>query len=306
MGTDDDDEPRAWVLNLDADLELAAHPRAYTPPASLRARGDAMARVLAPLLLGPRDVVVSEDERARGAARGLPGRAYSPTPSALRLLARAGAIAEPHPSVDVLRRVSSRAFAAELGATLPGEGLFTDAARARAKLRETPPVGDAWRMKRAFGMSGRGQRVVVPGTESDADRSMIESAIAEGGVRIEPSVAIVTEYGMHALLPAGGGALRVGALVRQTCDARGAWLATERVTEPEPNEVAIGAALAAEIARVGAALEAAGYFGPFGVDAFTYRDARGDIALQPRSEINARYSMGFGVGFGRAARARAV
>ena len=41
---------------------------------------------------------------------------------------------------------------------------------------------------------------------------------------------------------------------------------------------------------------AAGYFGPFGVDAYTYRDrlarATCDL-LQPRSEVNARYSMGF-------------
>ena len=51
-------------------------------------------------------------------------------------------------------------------------------------------------------------------------------------------------------------------------------------------------ALLAEAHRVAEALFAADYFGPFGVDAYFYRD-RGDIRLQPRSEINARYSMGF-------------
>ncbi|MFO0668550.1 MAG: hypothetical protein U0235_02835 [Polyangiaceae bacterium] len=110
----------------------------------------------------------------------------------------------------------------------------------------------------------------------------------------------MTEYGMHALLPAGGGALRVGALVRQMLDARGACSSRPNAHGFRVNEVAIGTALAAEIARVGAALEAAGYFGPFGVDAFTYRDARGDIALQPRSEINARYSMARRLAFGEA------
>jgi len=49
-----------------------------------------------------------------------------------------------------------------------------------------------------------------------------------------------------------------------------------------------------EARRVGAALFRAGYFGPFGVDGFTYR--QGETALlQRRSEINARYSMGFGL-----------
>ena len=31
--------------------------------------------------------------------------------------------------------------------------------------------------------------------------------------------------------------------------------------------------------------------------AFTYRDGEGRVALQPRSEVNPRYSMGFAVGF---------
>jgi hypothetical protein len=50
---------------------------------------------------------------------------------------------------------------------------------------------------------------------------------------------------------------------------------------------------------VGRALFAAAYFGPFGVDGFVYRDHDGGLRLQPRSEINARYSMGFAIGFGR-------
>lgn len=37
---------------------------------------------------------------------------------------------------------------------------------------------------------------------------------------------------------------------------------------------------------------AAGYFGPFNVDAFVWRDG-GGAHLQPRSEVNARYSMGW-------------
>ena len=57
-------------------------------------------------------------------------------------------------------------------------------------------------------------------------------------------------------------------------------------------------ALTTELARVAGALCAAGYFGPFGLDAYTYRGGDGIVCLQPRSEINARYSMGFALGFG--------
>jgi hypothetical protein len=51
----------------------------------------------------------------------------------------------------------------------------------------------------------------------------------------------------------------------------------------------------AEAKVVAEGLTAAGYFGPFGVDAYTYRDEERGVVLQRRSEINARYTMGFGV-----------
>ena len=51
--------------------------------------------------------------------------------------------------------------------------------------------------------------------------------------------------------------------------------------------------------RVASALRQAGYFGPFGIDGYTYRGPGGAVCLQPRSEINARYSMGFAVGMGQ-------
>jgi len=51
---------------------------------------------------------------------------------------------------------------------------------------------------------------------------------------------------------------------------------------------------------VGEALVRIGYFGPFGVDAYLYRRSTED-AEDPRwnlrSEINARYSMGWALGW---------
>jgi hypothetical protein len=76
-------------------------------------------------------------------------------------------------------------------------------------------------------------------------------------------------------------------VVQQHCDARGAWLACEKMS---PNEAP--AELVHEAERVATALHAEKYFGPFGVDAFTYENGSA-IALQSRSEINARFTMGF-------------
>jgi hypothetical protein len=74
-------------------------------------------------------------------------------------------------------------------------------------------------------------------------------------------------------------------------------VSTEPLDAPTAAEQGVVARLAEEAARVAAALASAGYFGPFGIDAYTYRAHGGALELQVRSEINARYSMGFAVGF---------
>jgi hypothetical protein len=289
----------AWVLNLDADVELAAIASAgaraaYEPRRSVREAARTFVPRLAASLLDPdRDLLV-DDDSAPQIAQGMIGRAFCPTPRALRLLRRAGAEPEPHPECEVLVRVNARAFASSLGTTLPGAAFVADEALARERLGTLPPsdLSRAWRVKRNFGMAGRGQRIVEPSRLTETDLAFVRAGLAEGGVQIEPNVTIVDELAIHGLLSPGG-ALRLGLVVRQRCDARGAWLSSEPIPASQaPVE------LHREAERVAAALCAAGYFGPFGVDAYTYRvRAGGDhegIALQPRSEINARFTMGFG------------
>jgi hypothetical protein len=285
---------RAWVLNLDADVELA-HRTRYEPSRRVRDAIRAHAERLAAVLLLPGDVLV-DDVSTPLSARGLPGVAFCPTPRAVSLLRRAGAEPEPHPSVDVLRAVNSRAFASSLGATLPSAGFVTDVEAARVVLDGGAPLGDGWRVKLAFGMAGRNQRV-VRSPPSAGDLAFVARGIAQGGVQIEPNVVIDVEYAIHGVV-ALDGSHRAGDVVRQRCDARGAWVATERIEAGGLTEV-LREALTAELGHVARALHAAGYFGPFGIDAYTYRGTDGAACLQPRSEINARYSMGFVVGFGR-------
>ena len=291
----------AWVLNLDADLELAAG-RGYSPKRTVREAMQSFVPLLATTLLASDDLLVDEVSEP-ASAKGLTGRAFCPTPRALAALRRAGAEPEPHPPVEVLRRVNSRAFCAAVGPLLPEAAFVVDLEVAQRRLSEAPPpfaLGGAWRVKRAFGMTGRGQRVVVPAALGDPDLAFVRAGLEEGGgVQIEPNVAIVREYALHGML-AGDGALELGELVEQRCDARGAWLATEPIASGgarTEEEQSIAERLRAQATTVGAALAREGYFGPFGIDAYTYRDELADLHLQPASEINARYSMGFAVGF---------
>jgi hypothetical protein len=284
---------RAWVLNLDADLELGAE---RSHDLSLQAKKAMKSHVehLASSLLTEGDMCVNETTRRRSAI-GLSGRAFCPTPRAVATLLFAGAEPEPHPPVEVLRRVNSRAFASSLGTTMPDAAFVDNEEHAFAMLDGAPPsVGADWRVKHAFGMSGRNQRVIVPSNVDAHDRRFVLTGLRHGGVQIEPNVVIEHEYAIHGVLSKGG-SLELGRLVRQRCNARGAWLGTEPC-ETSGRLSATAKALAEEAHRVAGALHDAGYFGPFGIDAFTYRDRAGALALQPRSEINARYSMGFAVG----------
>jgi hypothetical protein len=290
----------AWVLNLDADLELGAGAR-YQPTRSVLLAMRPHVERLAESLLGPDDVLVDASSLPLVAA-GRTGRAFCPTARALAVLVRAGAMPEPHPPMDVLRRVNSRAFASALGPTLPGAAFVTAQEAARAILAGAPPLGAMWRVKHAFGMAGRNQRVIRPASTDPMDVAFVEKGLAGGGVQIEPEVAVEDEYAIHGIVAADG-AVRIGDLVRQRCDARGAWISTERIALQREELGAISERMAEEARRVAGALFGAGYFGPFGVDAYAYRAPGGQLCLQSRSEINARYSMGFAVGFARVQRA---
>ncbi len=288
---------RAWVLNLDADLELGAK-ETYAPRRSVTLAIRTHVETLSRSLLGPDDVLLDPAGPA-GTARGFRGRAFCPTPRALDVLRRAGTHPEPHPSFDVLRRVNSRAFASALGPTLEGAAFVVDLADAEARLRAEPVVGDGWRVKHPFGMAGRNQRVVFPSRPDDRLVAFLAAGLQMGGLQIEPNVPIEEEYAMHGFI-AETGRVQFGALVRQHCDARGAWIATEPISRADALPDGTSDRIAEEVRRVATALGEAGFFGPFGVDAYAYRDRAGRLCLQPRSEINARYSMGYAVGWGGA------
>lgn len=282
---------RAWVLNLDADRELA-HPEGFTPRPADLARAEAHYEALAALVGNDRIVRPTD---VPGSARGLEGTCWCPTPWALGQLERVGADLPEAPSLAILQRVNHRAFCTALGPTIPGAVFTHDASQAFATLSQPTPSG-SWLVKNPFSFSGRGQLPIYSDRLTSGERRHIERTIEKNGLQIEPQVERLGDFAIHGELSPRG-ALTLGRPVIQQIGARGMW---QRSSIAEPDELSTEEreALRAEGERVGEALRDAGYFGPFGIDAFRHRWWDDEVRFNPRCEINARYTMGWAQGMG--------
>ncbi len=269
---------RFWVLNFDAELELGGREAS----AAARRMFARLQRIQLPFMCS-KDRVFGREAYAEPLA----GAAWCPTPNALLLLKEVGAPLPDGPSAAVLRHVNGRAFCASLGQTLTDAVYASTAAEVCAAIK----TGGAFLLKRALAASGQGIRRVTA-LLSMADRHWIEAQLRhDGGLQVEPEVDLICEFATHGFI-ANDGILTLRAPVVQHISRRKTW----RRAQPLFNELAPRAqrALFAEARRSARALYAAGYFGPFGMDAFTYR-RDGFEGLQPRSEINARYTMAWGL-----------
>lgn len=272
----------AWVLNLDAELELEG----VTPPARMRdALSSARERLASMLPEG--DIVLDRDDD--DAARGLEGRAWCPTRSALARLERAGARAPDAPRMRVLRTVNERGLAFEI-AHLPGALRCATEDDVLAALARP----GRWLLKRGLSFAGRGQRKIDGGATNEHDRAWIRASLRRGALYVEPRVSIELEVALHGLL-AKGGALERGAPTVQIVED-GAWRESRRAAPGELTEDEL-AMLDARFDDAARALASAGYFGPFGIDAFRHRSADG-AGFHALGELNARYTMAWGTGMG--------
>jgi hypothetical protein len=282
----------AWVLNLGGEAELE-DPR-HEASAAVRGRRQALYSRLGSLVR-PGDVVV-EDASARGSAGGAMGRAWLPTPRAIATLERAGAKVAPAPPYEVLRAVNDRRFSLQLGPTLPGQRCVTTIDEIVAAFSGPSPAGN-WLLRRPHGFAGRGRRRVRVDEVLGAARGWIEASLRSFGALVaEPWVDREADFGLHGYLTAAG-ALVLGQPTRQEMAPDGAWMGSAPV---RPGDLGVDetALLESAVRGAGVSLRAAGYFGPFGVDAFRWRDEHGRLQFNPRCEINARYSMGWAVGMG--------
>jgi hypothetical protein len=280
----------AWLLNLDAEYELASQD-AHTPSARMIERMLELERALAPLF-GPDDVVLADGSTVD---RSYAGRAWCPTPRAIARLTKAGAAPVRAPALEVLRRVNHRRFCAELGQPLPGARYVTTFAELTDVVRGDSPSGH-WLVKRAFGFAGRGRRRVAAGALDLGAKTWLEASLRGGeGMQVEPWVERVGDYALHGFI-AESGTVTLGEPTRQICDDAGAWKSTAVATDLTAGEAR---ALHTSGSEVAEALGGAGYFGPFGIDAYRWQHA-GALHFHARSEINARYSMGWATGMRRA------
>jgi hypothetical protein len=283
----------AWVLNLDAELELARGRPGYVPKRQLLAQlaeHGASSRAL----LGPRDVQLpvgdfdlATEERAKFC-----GRAWCPTPLALALMRRHGVEPEPHPDAQVLRRVNHRLFAHELGGGLPRQAYV----RSRAELAQhLADYRECWLLKRPLGFAGRGQLRAI-GPLSEKQWTWVDASLQRDGLLLEPLVKPTFEVSLHGFVwPTGH--YELGRVCAQDVSERGTFRGVRLANAAE-----LSATEAAELVEradaVARGLHGAGYFGPYGVDGYRYESGSA-VGFCGLSEINARYTLGFVRGFPR-------
>ncbi len=282
---------RAWVFNLDAEDELARG-GTHTPTAAMTQRVEALLPRL-DSLMRPGDEVLWPG-RATPLDSSFVGQAWCPTRWALTQMQRAGVTRPRAPGIEVLRSVNHRRFSHELGQSLPGAGYAQNLEDLEALL---VPSGHPWLLKRALGYAGRGRKKVRAGEISAADQAWIDASLRSGdGLQVEPWVERQLDCALHGWLEEDG-PCTWGQVTVQEVDAYGAWQSSVVAQAGILSETE-HALMLSEAERAARALHGAGYFGPFGIDAFRWIGSAGEVHFQPRSEINARYSMGWATGMG--------
>lgn len=257
---------RVWLLNLGAELELEG--RTLGKAAVAMARG---ATLKLAITLVPKGDQWFTEATAREGEFGA-GRAFLPTPNAIRTLRAAGAVIE-GPAVDILREANTRSFSA---GHFPRPDVYI--IRDEGELRS----GGSRLLKRDLSFAGGGQRRISQDM-TDADRAWLRASLARGAVCVEPWLQIEEEVGVPGFVHRDG-RIDVGNAVEQRV-VRGQWRESRATTRKVP-------ALQESCRRAGQHLADLGYFGPFNIDAHC-----SELGWTHVSEINARYTMGWVLGW---------
>ncbi|MEO0649831.1 MAG: hypothetical protein AAFZ65_04045 [Planctomycetota bacterium] len=303
---------RLWILNLDAEQELAALAKRRSlgrrdlesirpqPTDATRARVRRWAPLAAQRLVGGDDLVcidgelfdASGERRSPDEAAGRTAHAWSPTPGARWTAESVGATLAPSPPLESILAANARPFTAALAqeeSVQVRKALAPDLETARALLARPAPNG--WLARGPYGMAGSARKRLHPGRPSDPERHWLTRQLQLGPLVIEPWVEIVAETTRCAWLRPDG-SLSIAAPGFQSVDRFGQWQTTDAAAPSEIHSTDDQRLLAA-LERAGRALRDVGYWGPFGIDAFWHRDLETSAraVLQPLSEINARYTM---------------
>ncbi len=297
---------RLWLMNADCEAELAVWPAPYRRIPTIARRNRALAPAL--LWLAERgDALVVErpwepELVAQAAERGVEllnrdgiddaaGLRLEPwgwTPSAAEEGARHGAAVN-GPSIDVVRRMSSKLFShsleRELGVGVRGATVVDSMESLAAALGTAcPRPHDKWVVKSPFGFAAR-ERVLGRGPAVDDRAGKWASRRFAAGERllVEPWLDVVREYGVPMVVGSGGEVEIAGfsdLKTNRAGAAEGYWIGRPIATDVTDELTKVAN-------EVGRRLAAEGYVGPAGIDALEHAGG-----LRPLVEINARWTMG--------------
>jgi hypothetical protein len=212
----------------------------------------------------------------------------------------------PPPAPEAVARVAHRGFcldlARELGVALPGARMVSDLAELEAWLTAggAAPGGGRWVTKAPWSAAGRERHVAGSPAElrDPAVRRRLDRLLERHGALLaEPWVERSADFGCSGLVTAAG--VRLASVHRQEVDRAGRF----RGFPPLPSaggDPGLGSGLLPaerdhlESAFHAAAdrLRAAGYAGPFGIDAFRWRPSGGGERFHPLCELNPRLTFG--------------
>jgi hypothetical protein len=189
--------------------------------------------------------------------------------------------------------VHHRAFclqlAEDLGCALPGArmvGSLTELDQALSSSR----APRSWVLKAPLSASGRSRYIERNGPRISDPRSRkaVERLFEHHGpLLFEPWMHRTADFGVSALLAPAG--LSIVGIHGQQVDVKGQFAGIDL----QPILSAAEKSRLLETAEsVAAALNRAGYAGPFGIDAWRYRTESGEEILHPLGEINARMTFG--------------
>jgi hypothetical protein len=200
------------------------------------------------------------------------------------------------------RRLAHR-LAADLGAALPGAATIDSLETLRVHLAAggADAGSGAWVVKALHTAAGRDRVFGQGGTLPAPAAAAVARLLVRSPVLVfEPWCARLADFGCIATaLPPGAGGRSFPAGVagphRLLSDERGGFVGiqVDDAGGPAGLEPAWRDSLMASTRAAGLALAALGYRGPFGVDAFAWRDPGGTVRFHPLCEINPRLTFGW-------------
>lgn len=208
----------------------------------------------------------------------------------------------PPPAPELVARVAHRGFcldlARELGVALPGARLVSDL----AELEEWIAAGRAaaghgrWVAKAPWSAAGRERHLGHTPAElrDPAVRRRLERLLERHGALLaEPWVERAADFGAAGLVTSEG--VRLASVHRQEVDRAGRFRGIPSLP-PEAGEPGLDPTerdlLESAFHAAADRLRAAGYAGPFGIDAFRWRPPGGREAFHPLCELNPRLTFG--------------